>query len=508
MCRCLLILFLCILCVNSVVGELHRIQLSKAPRSLDSTFLPPYKLTAYGNAMGHVPLTGFRSAQYFGKISIGSPPQNFKVVFDTGSSNTWVPSSRCWFSLACWVHTSYHSRRSKTHVRDGRPFAIRYGSGSMEGIFSIDDVTVGGLTIKRQTFGEAVFEPGLSFAFGRFDGLFGLGFPEISVSGIIPPFQNMIKQGLVDAPIFSFYMKPTQGGDGQDQGGELVLGGADPEQWIGKHSWANVTQRGFWQVHVDGIKLKNLNGICKNGCSAAIDTGTSLICGPQNEVGIINKYIKSISDEHGLSTPASLNQACNNHIKQLFSKFQSNGGKSGAKEEICAEYCTRGETQKDRTVFPNTRKLFAEMPESYLGAGEFQSDVECSICKLTSSVKDTSVSNDGLLSHENRLNEICDHYFPNTDSNPRGISGQTQVDCKVKDYLPKIEFIISGENFPLEPEEYIWETSVFGRKSCLSGFLGIDISRESFWIIGDSFLSRYHTIYDFGKERVGFARAV
>ncbi|GMG55885.1 unnamed protein product [Ambrosiozyma monospora] len=188
--------------------------------------------------LGHdAPLTNYLNAQYFTEITLGSPPQKFKVILDTGSSNLWVPSDRC-TSIACFLHQKYHHDLSSTYKANGTEFSIQYGSGAMKGFVSQDTLNLGDLTIPKQDFAEATSEPGLAFAFGKFDGILGLAYDTISVNHIVPPIYNAINEGLLDEPQFSFYLGDTSI---SEEGGVATFGGVDKSKFTGKITWLPVT---------------------------------------------------------------------------------------------------------------------------------------------------------------------------------------------------------------------------------------------------------------------------
>ena len=259
----------------------------------------------------------YMNAQYFAEIELGTPPQLFKVVLDTGSSNLWVPGAKC-TSIACFVrlphfhpnpawltddipstlqlHAKFDSSASSTYKANGTDFEIRYGSGSVEGFISRDTLSIGDLTIKGQDFGETTKEPGLAFAFGKFDGILGLAYDTISVNRIVPPFYNMIDQKLLDEPVFSFRV-----GSSEEDGGEAIFGGIDKTAFKGKLDYVPVRRKGYWEVELEQISFGK-EVLELDGTGAAIDTGTSLIAMPTDIAEMLNAEIGATKGWNGQYT--------------------------------------------------------------------------------------------------------------------------------------------------------------------------------------------------------------
>ncbi|KAI4142252.1 MAG: hypothetical protein LQ341_003268 [Variospora aurantia] len=238
------------------------------------------------DASHSVPISNFLNAQYFSEIAIGTPPQTFKVILDTGSSNLWVPSKDC-NSIACYLHTTYDSSSSSTFKKNGSEFEIRYGSGSLSGHVSQDNVQIGDLKIKEQDFAEATSEPGLAFAFGRFDGIMGLGFDTISVNKIVPPFYSMIAQNLLDERVFAFYLSDTNE-EGDES--EVIFGGINKNHYTGTLTKIPLRRKAYWEVDLDSISYGDESAELED-TGVILDTGTSLIALPTTFAELLNSEI-------------------------------------------------------------------------------------------------------------------------------------------------------------------------------------------------------------------------
>ncbi|GFO41556.1 cathepsin d [Plakobranchus ocellatus] len=259
---------------QAVIKQLQRLQLKRPQQD-------PHDLQLNNDA-DHV---------YYGPITIGTPGQVFNVIFDTGSADLWVPSIHCpKTNKACRKHKRYDNTLSSTYQADGKSFRIQYGydAGQVRGYLGQDTVTVAGITVQNQTFAEATFHSD-DFVKTVPDGILGLGFQSISQAGEVPVFDNMVRQQVVPAPVFSVYLNRNESGG---VGGVLTLGGADPDYYTGHFTYVGLNKRGFWQFEIDRIMVgKHHENFCERGCQTIVDTGVPLIVGPLDEIYQLNEKL-------------------------------------------------------------------------------------------------------------------------------------------------------------------------------------------------------------------------
>ncbi|NXM19165.1 PEPC protein, partial [Ploceus nigricollis] len=146
----------------------------------------------------------FFQSSYFGEISIGEPPQKFLVLFDTGSSNLWVPSTDC-ESPACFNHAKFKASDSATFSPSGQSCTVSYGSGSVTVVLGSDTLRIQSITVTEQELGLSQDEPTQPFYFADFDGILGMAFPALAVGGVPTALGGMLEQGQLAEPVFSFY---------------------------------------------------------------------------------------------------------------------------------------------------------------------------------------------------------------------------------------------------------------------------------------------------------------
>uniref|UniRef100_A0A8C6ED32 Peptidase A1 domain-containing protein n=1 Tax=Moschus moschiferus TaxID=68415 RepID=A0A8C6ED32_MOSMO len=260
-------------------------------KSLLNNFLKEYayrlsQISTHNSKIASIPMRNFLDLMYVGNITIGTPPQEFRVVFDTGSSDLWVPSIFC-SSPSCYAQTTFQYRESSTYQRTNKPFEIIYGSGRTKGYLVYDTVRIGDLVSTNQPFGLSLEEYGFDGL--PFDGVLGLNYPNMSFIRAIPIFDNLKKQGAISEPVFAFYLSKCRANSSV-----LMLGGVDKAYYKGQLNWVPLTRVGDWRVNMDHISMKGKIIGCSGGCEALVDTGTSLIEGPTRLVTDLHKLMSAM----------------------------------------------------------------------------------------------------------------------------------------------------------------------------------------------------------------------
>lgn len=239
--------------------------------------------------------------QYSGEIEVGIPGQKLRVIFDTGSSSLWVPSATMLQQEGLDVmHEGFKGYNSSTFKIDGADFSIVYGSGPVSGILVSDVVSIGKLVLHNYTFAEVSQTQGLgalySSSSSHFDGILGLGFQALAVDGLPTVMNALNASGQLEEPVFGFFH-----GTGED--GQLVIGGVDPQHYVGNFSFVPVTSADHWRVALGSIKLRKdatqpWTAMSSITTSAIVDSGTSLLVGPEAEVESLAMLLGATRVQH------------------------------------------------------------------------------------------------------------------------------------------------------------------------------------------------------------------
>ncbi|KAK9703208.1 aspartic proteinase precursor [Basidiobolus ranarum] len=237
-----------------------------------------------------VPLTNRRNLYYYGEIGIGVPAQPINVLFDTGSSDLWVPSvvlpevdNRTY---------SFDSSLSETYKFLMKPIELEYSRGKIKGILSQDVVHVGGLKIYPQPIIEAT-ELSKEFRNYRFDGVFGLGSPLNSVSFERRPMQILTRLYPTIRSIFAFSLKSTAGDS------SITFGGYDHQAFEGPIHWISVISASLWEIPVDQLFIGETPLIeSQDRHSIIVDSGSSMLVGPKYHIDVIHREIGADKKGH------------------------------------------------------------------------------------------------------------------------------------------------------------------------------------------------------------------
>mmetsp|Transcript_151370 Transcript_151370/g.384760 ORF Transcript_151370/g.384760 Transcript_151370/m.384760 type:complete len:420 (-) Transcript_151370:130-1389(-) len=222
---------------------------------------------------------------YFGQITVGDPPQEFTVVFDTGSANLIIPGSGC-NTEACTSHRRFNMKASSTARRvncDGQEvdadladeITITFGTGEITGICVKDQICVGS-ACSQGDFISSLDETSQPFASFTFDGVLGLALPSMAQSKEFSMMSRMQSGSSLKKSLFSVFLS-----DSNEETSEVTFGAVKQEHMASEMFWVDVTgTSGYWEVRISDITIDSKAQLLCEDCRVAVDTGTSQLAGP------------------------------------------------------------------------------------------------------------------------------------------------------------------------------------------------------------------------------------
>ncbi|KAJ3344248.1 hypothetical protein HDU93_000038 [Gonapodya sp. JEL0774] len=214
-------------------------------------------------------LTDDNDVSYYGTITLGTPAQQFNVLFGITGTNTTATA------------------------------VLQYGSGTLAGVVGTDTLRIGSVALSGTTFIRASSAQAAAGTGGFptvYDGILGLGYEAKEATGLnlTTPFTALVQSNVLPQPIVSLYLNTTVVGNTitqtNPQGGLITFGGFN-QALVGRggFTWNKVVTKGYWEIALTSVVLGSNTTVYSTSSvgattTAVIDSGTSYILAPTSHV--------------------------------------------------------------------------------------------------------------------------------------------------------------------------------------------------------------------------------
>ncbi|ETN38819.1 uncharacterized protein HMPREF1541_06858 [Cyphellophora europaea CBS 101466] len=249
--------------------------------------------------------------EYLSPVEIGG--QTVNLDFDTGSADLWVFSTELPKAQQSG-HELYDPKKSKTAKElSGASWQISYGDGSgASGNVYTDTVNVGGTEVTGQAV-ELASKISQQFQQDENnDGLLGLAFSKINTA--VQPtqqktfFDTAIDQGVLSQNLFTVDLK-------KGAPGTYDFGFIDDSKHTGEIHYTDIdSSQGFWEFTGTGYGVGN-GSFQQQSIDAIADTGTTLIL---IEDDIVEAYYKEVSGAEYDSQQGGYTFSCDAELPDFF----------------------------------------------------------------------------------------------------------------------------------------------------------------------------------------------
>ncbi|KAJ7128483.1 acid protease [Mycena epipterygia] len=236
-------------------------------------------------------------SSFYGSLAIGTPPVSFDVILDTGSADLWVAGNTC--TEGCASAPRFDPSASSTFKNESIPFSITYGTGGAVGVLASDTVQMAGFSVSNQVFavGDQVSSQPSLLA-DSVSGLLGLAWQPLSSSGATPFWETLASGGSWDSPVMAFqltrFLNQSKSQD-IEAGGSFTMGFVNSTLYTGDIDYIDMptSTNTYWILPITAITVQGNSIPVDSGTqsNAAIDTGTTLVAGPEDQIASIYAQI-------------------------------------------------------------------------------------------------------------------------------------------------------------------------------------------------------------------------